>query len=522
VVAHLLRLKLTLLRNGLRRSPWQLVGMVVGALYGLGLVLVAAGGLIALRFVPAEQAAVAVTLAGSATVVGWWVVPLVASGVDSTLDPRRFATYAVPRGQLLVGLALAGVVGVPGAATAVLALGTAVSWSRGPATTVAALLGAVLGVATCVVGARAWTTLLARLVTSRRFREGAGLVVAIPLLLVGPLLSGLAEVLVDGVDALPGLAAALSWTPLGAPWAIPGDVAGGAWAAAVARTGLAAATFAGLAVVWSWSLSRTLESPPTSGGGAARTRGRGLLGLLPATPTGAVAARCLVYWVRDPRYAASLVIVPLLPVLFFFMTPDGRGLLMLSVAPVTAFLMGWAISADVAYDGTAFWLQVSSAVSGVADRAGRVLAAGIVAVPITVALAVGSVWWTGRWGDLLAVLGLSLGVLLTAFGLSSAVSARFLYPVPQPGQSAFATPSGSVGVNLLTQLLGWTVLLVLVLPETVLAALAVARGSQVLGAATLVVGLVLGAVLLVGGVRLGARWFDRRSPELMQQVAAMA
>ena len=38
MVAHLLRLKLTLLRNGLRRSPWQLVGMAFAGLYALGLV----------------------------------------------------------------------------------------------------------------------------------------------------------------------------------------------------------------------------------------------------------------------------------------------------------------------------------------------------------------------------------------------------------------------------------------------------------------------------------------------------
>jgi ABC-2 type transport system permease protein len=38
MVAHLLRLKLTLLRNGLKRSPWQLVGLAFGGLYALGIV----------------------------------------------------------------------------------------------------------------------------------------------------------------------------------------------------------------------------------------------------------------------------------------------------------------------------------------------------------------------------------------------------------------------------------------------------------------------------------------------------
>ena len=42
-----------------------------------------------------------------------------------------------------------------------------------------------------------------------------------------------------------------------------------------------------------------------------------------------------------------------------------------------------------------------------------------------------------RWADLPAVLGASLGMLLTGLGLSSVVSARFVYPVPLPGQSPF-------------------------------------------------------------------------------------
>ena len=40
MVAHLVRLKLALLRNGLRRSAWQVVGLAVAALYGLGAIVV--------------------------------------------------------------------------------------------------------------------------------------------------------------------------------------------------------------------------------------------------------------------------------------------------------------------------------------------------------------------------------------------------------------------------------------------------------------------------------------------------
>jgi ABC-2 type transport system permease protein len=50
VVAHLLRLKLSLLRNSLRRSVPQLVGMALAAVYALGVVVLVVSGLVALRF----------------------------------------------------------------------------------------------------------------------------------------------------------------------------------------------------------------------------------------------------------------------------------------------------------------------------------------------------------------------------------------------------------------------------------------------------------------------------------------
>ncbi len=46
--------------------------------------------------------------------LGWVVLPLAAFGVDATLDPARFVTFPIPRRQLLVGLGLSGLVGIPG------------------------------------------------------------------------------------------------------------------------------------------------------------------------------------------------------------------------------------------------------------------------------------------------------------------------------------------------------------------------------------------------------------------------
>jgi ABC-2 type transport system permease protein len=172
MVAHLLRLKLTLLRNGLRRSPWQLVGMAFGGLYALGLVGTLMVALILLRRADPELAQTAVVLGGSAALLGWGIIPVAASAADMTLDPSRFATSAVPMPQLLTGLALGGLIGIPGLATALVALATVWTWARGPLAVLAAmaaLAGAAVGVLSCIVLSKVVTTATASLAASRRF-----------------------------------------------------------------------------------------------------------------------------------------------------------------------------------------------------------------------------------------------------------------------------------------------------------------------------------------------------------------
>ena len=72
-----------------------------------------------------------VVLGGAAALLGWAIIPVVASAADMTLDPARFTTFAVPMPQLLAGLALGGLIGIPGLATALVALATVGTWSRG-------------------------------------------------------------------------------------------------------------------------------------------------------------------------------------------------------------------------------------------------------------------------------------------------------------------------------------------------------------------------------------------------------
>jgi len=530
VVAQLVRLKLTLLANTFRRSVWQTIGLVVGSLYGLGVLgLVVSAAVVGGTADPVVTGRV-LTIVGALVVLAWWVVPVFAFGVDATLDPRRFVTFAIPRRTLLAGLALAGLVSIPAAVTTLGALGVAFAWWRQPVALVAALLGGVLATALCVVGSRAATTALAPLLDSRRYREVLAVVAVVPLLLVGPAIGWVADgvsVTVDGAGAdalgaaIEPLARAVGWTPLGAPWALASAVAEGAWGLLLARLAICVATLALAWWVWDRALARELVTP-RGGGAAAAAKGLGWFGRLPATPTGAVAARAATYWLRDPRYAASIAMVPLLPlVLLVVGTANGAGgVLLLGMAPLAAWLLGFGISNDVGYDNTAFALHVATGTPGRVDRWGRVLPVLAGGLPLVVAFALVGCGAAGRWDALPAMLGLTLGTLGTSLGISSAVSARLVYPVPKPGESPFKSPQGAAMATLVAQMAAMGITLAVSVPTLALALAAIFLPNAALGWAALGVGLVTGVLVLLLGVRWGARTYDRRLPELLQQVMA--
>ena len=520
MVAHLLRLKLTLLRNALRRSTLRLVTTLLAWIWGLGTAGLLVLSLVFLRGQPVELAGPLTTLLGAALLLGWAVVPVLAFGVDETLDPARFATFGLRRRQLLPGLLLAGLVGVPGAVTVLLASGTVVTWSRGPLAVAVALVCAPLAVASCLVVARAFTTLAAGVLASRRTRELGGGVAVVALMFVGllPALLGGGSVRLDA-DSLAGTARLAGWTPLGWLWSAPWDAASGQPGAAALKVLLGAALLAALAALWAWATERQLTRPPSSG--TASVRGTGaLLGRLTG-PTGAVTARSLRYWRRDSRYVTSLVTVLAMPLLLGAMVLlDVMGFRTgaLLLAPLVAGLIGWGLHNDVAYDGSAVWAHVAAGVPGTADRAGRVLAALVWAVPVVLTMAVAGVAVAERWDLLPAVAGLALALLGVGAGVSSVASVLAPYPVPEAGSNPFSTPSGSAVQTMVAQMVTSAATLVGTLPVLVAAVVAWRAGSQVATWLALGLGLAVGVAGLLTGVRVGGRMMDRRGPELLARV----
>ena len=522
MVAHLVRLKLALLRNSLRRSVAALVGIVVGGLYGLGAVALAVVGLVALRLNPdADLARTVVVIAGAALVAGWAVLPLVLFGTDPTLDPARFATYAVPERSLAAGLVLTGFVGLPGVATVVLGLATVVTGSRSLPAVVVGLLGAACGVLTCVLVSRIVTSAAAAVLDSRRGRDLAGIAGLALFVGLGPLLG-----LTDGVSVtragMARVADILAWTPLGWAWAPAGDVATGHLGTGLLRLLLAALLCVALFAAWERLLTSVLRNPRSSSTSGSRTgKGLGLFGVLPGTPLGAVAARAGTYWLRDPRFNFPAIMTILLPSGLLFPGLAGDSQLALVAMPfVSAYLIGWGQHNDVGYDSTAFWTHVSAGVDGVADRLGRLFPSAVIAAVCVPGYAVLGPLVGGPWSLLPATLGVSLGVLLNGFAVACVTSAVKQYAVPAPGENPFSSRPGSVGVTFAVQTVCGAAVVALSLPALVLGVLAWFGHGWAVWAA-LVVGPVLGLVALTVGVRVGAGLFHRRQADLLQDLVAM-
>jgi ABC-2 type transport system permease protein len=521
VVAHLIRLKLVLLRNSLRRGAAAIVGMVVGVLYGGGLVLTAFAGLVALRATgEVDQLRLAVVTGGVVLTLGWTLLPLFFFGADPTLDPGRFATFAVPERALAAGLLFSGFVGLPGLATLVVGLGLFVASTATVGSTLVALVSVPLGLLGCVLLSRIVTALAASVLGSRRGRDVAGFGALALLVLLGPTIalasSGgvTAQVLTRVVDIA-------AWTPLGWAWAAPAHVAAGRWTAGLACLLLAAVWVLALFLGWERVLASVLRNPRTVSSQSGSARGLGLFARLPATPMGAIAARAGTYWVRDPRLNVPALTTMLLPAALLLPAITEDSVLALVGMPVVCgYLLGWSQHNDVGYDSTAFWMHVSSGVDGVSDRLGRLFPSAVMAAVALPVYAVLGPLLGSPWSLLPASLGVAIAFLLNGFGVACVTSAVKQYAVPAPGENPFTSRPGSAGLTLGVQAVCGAAVMALTVPALVLGVLAW-FGHDWAAWAALVVGPGLGAVVLVVGVRLGADLFARRQAVLLQDLVSM-
>ena len=517
MVAHLLRLKLLLLRNLFRRSRAQTIGIIAGIIYFSFAVIGVALLLGALR-ASLDDARVLIPLVGAATIVLWTIVPLFTFGSDPTVDPARFATFAVPTRDLAVGLALAALIGLPAIATGVIMVGVFVAWTMTLASAVVGALCVVIGLLTAVTTSRWVSARATGALQSRRGRDALAISALLLLVIAGPLVAFLGRSSDDAKATLGLLSDVVGWTPLGFVWAAPTDIAAGDNVVGLVRLVLGAATLFVVGRLWAEAVADQVENPRAisrSDAGVAADGDLGLFARVPDTPGGAVAGRVLTYYRRDPRFQVALITTPLVPLLL--LVPyyvGGVAWAPLLMGPFVAFLLGWGEHNAVAYDSDAVWLHIVTATPGTADRRGRLAASGLLAVVLlpTYTL-VGA--WVGQRLDLVGgLLGLSLALLGAGYGLSSVMSVVLPYPVPESGESPFASRPGAAGITLLSQTVASIGTAVIAAPVVVLAWYGW-QGQVWAVWATAIVGIVLGLGAALIGIRIGARIFERRGPELL-------
>ena len=517
MVAHLLGLKLRLLANTFRRSTWQVVGMVVGILYGLGIAIAAIVGLVALRFATDEVANVSLTVLGTGIVLGFVLLPLT-FGVDDTIDPRRFALYGIPISRLTLGLTVVAFVSVPTIVLTVVAATQVFTWSRGPAPALLALVAAVIIVPTCVLASRVSTAIAAFFLASRRARDITGILTIAVLAIAAPTLAVVASIDWDRylLPVVRAIASVAQWTPFGAAWSMPGDAAldhlGFAFIKlAISLTFLALLWFAWRALVAAMLTRRQREA-------VARVyEGLGWFQQLPARPGWVIAARSLTYWARDARYGIAVAIIPIVPIVMcvaLAIAGVPGSLIAWLPVPIMCLFLGWTIHNDVAYDNTAFWLHVAASTDGRADRWGRIVPPLLIGVPLVIGGSVATVAISGAWDTLPALLGVSACVLLAGLGISSVISARFPYPAVRPGDNPFAQPQSSNSAGSVVQSFSFLGTLVSVAPAAYFAYLGV-MSDPVYFWVSLGAGLLVGLGALFGGVFAGGRVIDRAAPELL-------
>lgn len=516
MAAHVLRLRFALLFGALRGDAGHVVRVVGGLALLAGATAAACWGLLTMRDASTDAVLVVTVLGGSAVTLGFALGPLFGV-VDDPLDPRRFALFGLPPGRLAVVLAVVGLISVPILVLLPVAVCTVIVWAgRGVPVGVGAP-AIVLGVLTCALLARVCMALASLFLRERRSRELSGvfvLVVLVAVVPVGVFLSSLEwrgsvpPQLRDAVEAL-------SMTPIGAAWAVPGLVAAGE--SPLLATLIAVGTLVALGLLWAWLVRRALTTTERPATGRARG-GLGWFGVAPGTPGGAIAARSLLYWFGDRRYVVNGLVIPFaaaitaVPLLVAGVPAE---IVALVPVPFAALFLGWLPHDDLAYDSTAIWMHIASGVRGVSDRIGRLVPVLLVGIPLLAVAVPVAISLHGRWAMLPALTGVCAVLFLSGLGLSSISSVVAPYAVSRPGESPFQQPQRTGSGGAITQ--GVVILGVLVVSAPVLWCGWLAVGGDA-EAATVALwgGLVIGFGVLAVGVAIGSSVFERSGGRLME------
>ncbi|MGO1285591.1 MAG: hypothetical protein ACTHWF_00840 [Brachybacterium sp.] len=536
-----LKLKWTLWKRSYRKNIGKLIGTIFGVLYALG-------GLVGLVFLflgttlwagEGSTFPLVVRGLGALTVLLWFLIPVVAFGLDDTLDPRAFALFPRSAKDLQPGMFAAAALSLPSlftllaiaAATGfellwLIVFGQSAAWIiLGALALIPANLAAF---ALCLLLPRAWFAHSASRSSSRSGREVGGM---LGFLLMFVVIYGFSLGMQRIGDMnfallerwLPGIVEALAWTPIGALFSVPMDLAEGRVLTALLRAVIGAST---IVLVWLWwrrsidlSLTSALSGDASSGDAKVSPL---VPRFVPAGAFGAVMGKSLRYWRRDTRYLAALGLYPVMIVFFVamgFMLPESRPM-MLGMTIFMCGMSGMSLANEIGFDGPAGWVNIVTGLPSRANLLGRIAAMALLMVPGVVLVTVTIPLLYGMPQLLpMTVLG-SLGTMVCGWGISMVVGAMLPYPSSAPGTNPMKDKSASSSNAMIAMTVAMLAVFVPLLPALGVGIWGAVVGSMALTVLAGVLALVAGAVVFLVGLRIAVVRIDARYPDLFQKVRA--
>ena len=515
----LVQLKLRLLWNATRLSTGARVSFIFSTIFAG---VVAAGTFAGLAALRGNAAGVDVTsVVFTVFAFGWLILPLLAFGLDATLDPATLALYPLRTRPLAAGLLAASATGAWPLANVAGLLGVTIGLARGASGVLVAVLAVLLQVLFCIVLARFVTTALAGLLRSRRGKDLAALLILPIFALYEAFAQVVPRLTAEGkltVASFAGVSGWLRWIPPGlGPRAIQ-DASDGHLGAALLRLALLAGLIVLLGGLWIRFLDRALVTADASTQsstvhGAALPFARGGL-------RGTVAARFWLYQRREPGsliYWGLIAVIMVAASVSTIRTPSYLGALLGSAGFGAAFL-GIFHANSIGMTGPAFGVE-ATALSGRRELrsyfSGQNLALGIIAVPLLTAISFGLATVAGHPAD--GFLGMAVD--LAGIGAGLALSNIFTVVLPYPAEKRAGNPTpraadgfmGRAIAGVFGSLLG----VALAITPVVLAVVLTRHDPAAARLPALLAGAALyGFALAWAGVRLAAGAAAPRLPEL--------
>lgn len=561
MVRQLIGLKSKILWNTMTRQTWVLVMSILGLLYAaaifIGMTLTV---VISVLSGAGDVTLPIVTLGESILVLGWWLVPTLFSGMDNTLDPRKFAPYIGPSPRFAVALTVATGVGVAGLISLLLALIPPVAWALSGQWGAAVIAAVMIPVSllTAFVWARVLSTWVGlRLqATSKRRDMSQALATIVFLAVVSPMGLWISWFVRNfDFEQLMHYTQVVAWTPFGAAWGVPLAIGQGQFLIALGRLLIAMLTLVGGMWLWTRILSGAmsgLAQPVSAAARESMQRGeylvdpsietahvththhathpqQGPIGLAHvevwqmlglSSPTASLAARTSRYWIRDNRLLSAIFMIPL----FFFMaimwpkiTPDNvnLGWFFIFIASIS---VGSTIGILAQYDSTALWILVSSSIRGRQERRARIVGSlPLLGGLIVVGVSAFAYFTPLSFTEYIAFLVLVLTLSLVAAVVTSVIGARWVYPIQPPGTSVLSTRgTGSIMTTTIIQTVTMLASALVSLPVIVMHVLV--NMSMIPVWIFVLVGILWTGLVTHYGVLLAGKVWDRYSPDVLSTI----